>query len=99
MALVSTAKSLWKDVNSRFRQCSRVGWIAFVFGTVLAFASYLLVLFPKDEWMRSSYLYDVEHDSLFKFGTRFLLGAVGGALVGLLHIIRTQRDRKNKSEP
>ena len=78
----------------RLRPFSAVAWCALIMGTMLAFANYVLVLIPNSNWMRSSELYDVEHDSLTAFGRRFLLGAVGGALIGLWHAVRDSRTRK-----
>ncbi len=89
-------KSDSKKLPTDSESLATVGWLALLFGTVFAFASYLLALIPGDEWMQSSYLYNAEHDSLFKFVLRFLLGAMGGAVIGTVHTIRERRDRKNK---
>lgn len=83
-----------KKIRSHLRPFSVVFWFALIFGAVFAIGSYMLVLFPKNEWMRSTYLSDVEHDSPLAFASRFLLGAVGGAVIGLLHGIRDIRDEK-----
>ena len=83
-----------KRTSVSLRDFSPVMWFALIFGTVVAIASYLLVLFPKSTWMRSHYLYDIEHDSVGAFCRRFLLGAAGGAIIGLLHSIRDIRDKK-----
>lgn len=83
-----------KKVSSLLRLFSPVFWFGLIAGTVFAVASYIFVLFPKNYWMRSSYLFDVEHDTFSAFGRRFLLGAAGGAVIGLLHVIRELCDKK-----
>jgi len=80
------------------RDFSPMIWFALIAGTVVAIASYILVFFPKSNWMRSSYLFDIEHDSIGAFCRRFLIGAAGGAIIGFLHAIREIRDRKKEQK-
>jgi hypothetical protein len=87
-----------KKASVSLRDFSPMIWFALIAGTVVAIASYILVFFPKSSWMRSSYLFDIEHDSIGAFCRRFLLGAAGGAIIGLLHAIREIRDKKKEKK-
>jgi hypothetical protein len=75
----------WKDISIVF-------WFALIFGVVFAFGSYIGVIAPKSEWMRQLFMDDVRHDSISAFSRRFMIGAGGGAVIGILSFIRDRKD-------
>ena len=75
---------------------SIIFWCVLIFGFVVAFGSYIGVLAPKSEWMRSVFINDIRHDTISAFVRRLMLGAGGGAVIGTLLFVR---DRKSGDDP
>jgi len=73
------------------RGISTIFWCALIAGIVFALSSYFGVVAPKSEWMRSIYINDVEHDNISAFCKRLMIGAGGGAIIGILLFIRARK--------
>jgi hypothetical protein len=79
-----------KKNNPTFQSIFLVVAFALIMGTAFAFAIYLLQFQPGDPWHYSD---DVKNDTAAKIVKRFLIGAGGGATIGVLHIIRNWRKK------
>jgi len=71
---------------------------ALIWGVGLAAGSYIGVLASGREWMRADFIRDVQTDTSSMFAHRFLLGLLGGAIVGLLLAIRDKQQRDSSRQ-
>jgi fatty acid desaturase len=84
---------------SNWKQSAQtIVWSAVIWGTVLAVGSYLGAIAPKSEWMRKVFMGDVRADTFQAFARRFVLGAAGGAVIGVLLAIRDLRGSKGSGD-